>query len=55
MSKEIAIGMLRAGKNGGDILAILETLIQDSSTFDYIESPMIEQILGIPTSEEIAF
>lgn len=44
--------MIRAGKNGNEILAILDSL---TAGFDYIESPMIEQTLGIPTSEPIDF
>ena len=48
MSKEIAIGMLRAGKNGSEMLQILDTFITDSD--DNADSVSVE-----PTLEEIAF
>lgn len=44
MSKEIALGMLRAGKTGNDILAILDTMIGEE---------VIEETA--PTLEEIDF
>jgi hypothetical protein len=44
MSKETALGMIRAGKTGSDILAILEIITQE------LQSDDIE-----PTSEEIVF
>jgi len=56
MSKQVMISMLRQGNNGNQILSILDTLTSDSvSSFDYIESPMIEQALGLPTLQEIDF
>ena len=50
------LSLLAQGNTGSEILSILDTLTSDNvSGFDYIESPMIEQALGIPTLEEIAF
>ena len=56
MSKQVMISMLRQGSTGDEILSILDALTSDNvSGFDYIESPQIEQALGVPTLEEIAF
>ena len=56
MSKSIALSLLAQGNNGNEILSILDALVADNvSGFDYIESPVIEQVIGIPTLEEIAF
>jgi hypothetical protein len=56
MSKQVLISMLRQGNTGSEILSILDTLASDNvSNYDYIESPMIEQVLGVPTLTEIAF
>ena len=56
MSKSIALSLLAQGNTGSEILSILDAIASDNvSGFDYIESPMIEQALGIPTLEEIAF
>lgn len=56
MSKQVMISMLRQGSNGNEILSILDSLTSDSiSSYDYIESPMIEQVLGMPTLETIDF
>lgn len=56
MSKQVMISMLRQGKTGSDILSILDSLTSDNvSSFDVIESPMIEQALGLPTLQEIEF
>ncbi len=52
MTKETAIGMLRAAQNGNQMLEVLSTIAGD---FIYIESPMIEQALGIATLEPIEF
>ena len=50
------LSMLAQGNTGSEILSILDTLTSDNmSGFDYIESPMIEAALGVPTLEEIAF
>lgn len=50
------LSMLAQGNTGSEILSILDALTADNvSNFDYIESPMIESALGIPTLEEIAF
>jgi len=56
MSKSVMISMLRQGNTGTEILSILDALTVDNvSTFDYIESPMIESVLGVPTLTEIDF
>lgn len=55
MTKETAIGMLRAAQNGTQMLEVLNTLMADVAGFDYIESPMIEQVLGVATLEPIEF
>jgi hypothetical protein len=56
MSKQVMISMLKQGNTGSEILSILDTLATDNmSGFDYIESPVIEAALGVPTLEEIAF
>ena len=52
MTKETAIGMLRNAQNGDQMLQVLDSL---TTGFDYIESPMIQQELGIPTMEPIEF
>jgi len=56
MSKSIALSLLAQGNTGDELLQILDALAAEAvSSFDYIESPMIEQVLGIPTLEESAF
>jgi len=56
MSKSVMLSLLAQGNTGSEILSILDALAADNvSSFDYIESPMIEQVLGIPTLEEVAF
>jgi hypothetical protein len=56
MSKTVMLSMLAQGNTGSEILSILDALTADNvSGFDYIESPQIESVLGIPTLEEIAF
>ena len=56
MSKSVMLSLLAQGNTGSEILSILDALTADNvGGYDYIESPMIEQVLGIPTSEEIAF
>ena len=52
MTKETAIGMLRVARNGAEMLQVLDTL---SGGYEYIESPMIAQVLGIPTLEPVEF
>ena len=50
------VSLLRQGNTGNEILSILDTLVADNvSGYEYIESPMIEQVLGIPTLEEVSF
>ena len=49
MTRSIALSLLSKGNTGTEILKILESITSDNvSTFDYIESPMIEQVLGVP-------
>jgi len=56
MSKSIALSLLAQGNTGDELLSILDALAAESvSGFDYIESPVIEQVLGIPTLEPVAF
>lgn len=56
MSKQVMISMLRQGSNGTEILSILDAIATDNvSNFEYIESPMIESALGLPTLQEIDF
>lgn len=55
MTKETMIGMLRAAQNGNQMLQVLDTLAQDVAGFDYIESPQIAQVLGVPTLEAVEF
>jgi hypothetical protein len=56
MSKTAMLSLLAQGNTGSEIMSILDTLASDNvSNFDYIESPVIEQVIGIPTLAEIAF
>ena len=50
------LSLLAQGNTGSEIMSILDAIASDQvGGFDYIESPMIEQALGIPTLEEVAF
>lgn len=47
-----ALGMLSKAQNGNELLTILDAVVDTQEdqvpvSFDYIESPMIKQILGI--------
>jgi hypothetical protein len=55
MTYETAIGMFETAQTGDELLQILDTLAADVAGFDYIESPQIAQILGIPTLEPMEF
>lgn len=57
MSTELMIGALRRGQTGNEILAILDAITGgESAGFDYVESPMIEQVLGVqPTLDPVEF
>ena len=56
MSKTVMLSLLAQGNTGSEIMSILDAIAADNvGGFDYIESPMIEQALGIPTLEEVAF
>ena len=53
MSTELMVAALRRGKTGDEILTILDAITSDC---EYVESPKIEQVLGIqPTLETIEF
>jgi hypothetical protein len=52
MTYETAIGMLRTAQTGDQMLQVLESL---TTGFDYVESPQIEQALGVPTLEPMEF
>jgi hypothetical protein len=56
MSTQLLISTLRRGQTGEQILNILDAIASDNvSGFDYVESPMIETALGLPTLQEIEF
>lgn len=55
MTLQSAIAQLRAARNGAEMLQVLDALTQDSAGFDYAESPMIAQVLGVPTLEAVEF
>lgn len=60
MTREVMIGALKQGKTGFEILSILEAITgssnDDAAGYDYVESPVIESVLGIqPTLEPIVF
>lgn len=52
MTKETAIGMLRTAQTGEQMLQVLDSI---TTGFDYVESPQIEQALGVPTLEPMEF
>jgi len=55
MSKSVMLSLLAQGNTGAEILSILDAIVADNvSGFDYIESPLIESILGISTLGEVA-
>ena len=49
------IGMLRAARNGAEMLNVLDGIAADVAGFDYIESPQIAKVLGVPTLEPVEF
>ena len=67
MTKETAIGALRVARNGAEMLQVLDALDRSLTReeimnenkglggFDYIESPQIAQVLGVPTLEAVEF
>jgi len=60
MSTELMVAALRRGKTGNEILSILDAITgssnDDAAGYDYVESPMIESVLGIqPTLEPVEF
>ena len=52
MTYETAIGMLRVAQTGEQMLQVLDSI---TTGFDYVESPQIEQALGIATLEPMEF
>ena len=52
MSKTAMLSLLAQGNTGSEILSILNAIV---SGYEYVESPVIEQVIGIPTLAEIAF
>jgi len=54
MSKSVALSLLAQGNTGAEILSILDAIVADNVSFDYIESPLIEAALGIPTLGEVS-
>jgi len=52
MNTQTAIAQLETAQTGDEILNVLDNL---QGGFKYIESPMIEQVLGIATLEPIEF
>lgn len=52
MTKETMIGMLRVARNGAEMLQVLDSL---AGGYEYIESPQIAQVLGVPTLEAVEF
>ena len=56
MSKSVMLSLLAQGNTGTEIMSILDAIVSDNvSGYEYIESPQIEQALGIPTLNEVAF
>ena len=56
MSKSVILSLLSQGNTGNELLSILDAIASDQvGGFDYIESPVIEQVIGVPTLEEVAF
>ena len=52
MNTQTAIAQLETAQTGHELLNVLDNL---QGGFKYIESPMIEQVLGIATLEPIEF
>ena len=52
MNIQNAIQQLKDAQTGHELLNVLDNL---QGGFKYIESPMIAQVLGIPTLEPIEF
>jgi hypothetical protein len=52
MTLQTAISMLQSARNGAEMLEVLDSL---AGGYEYIESPMIAQVLGVPTLEPMEF
>jgi len=46
------LSLLAQGNTGSEIMSILNAIV---SGYEYVESPVIAQVIGIPTLAEIAF
>jgi len=56
MSKSLILSLLAQGNTGSEILSLLDAIVSDNvSGLDYIESPLIESVLGISNLGEVAF
>lgn len=52
MNIQNAIQQLKGAQTGHELLNVLNSL---TSGYEYIESPQIAQVLGIPTLEPVEF
>ncbi len=52
MSKTAMLSLLAQGNTGSEIMSILDAIV---SGYEYVESAVIEQVIGTPTLDEIAF
>ena len=52
MNTQTAIAQLKTAQTGHELLNVLDHL---QGGYEYIESPMIAQVLGVPTLDEIEF
>ena len=52
MNIQTAIKQLEGAQTGHEMLQVLDAI---AGGYNYIESPMIAQVLGVPTLDEIKF
>ena len=52
MNTQNVIQQLEGAQTGHEMLQVLDAI---AAGFKYIESPMIAQVLGVPTLDEIKF
>ena len=52
MNTQNVIQQLEGAQTGHEMLQVLDTI---AGGYEYIESPMIAQVLGVPTLDEIKF
>jgi hypothetical protein len=55
MNLQTAISMLQSARNGAEMLEVLDTLMTNTAGYEYIESPQIAKVLGVPTLEPMEF